>query len=55
MSDASSNSHLAATLVELLRQQGQQSEAQQAILLGMFEQQQQIFESHKEEVASLLE
>jgi hypothetical protein len=55
MSDAPSNRDLAATLVELLRQQRQQSEAQQAILMGMLEQQRQNFESHKEEVASLLE
>jgi transposase InsO family protein len=46
---------LAETLVELLRQQKQQSEAQQAILMGMLEQQKNTLEAHKADVTSLLE
>ena len=53
-SSSPSNGELASTLVELLRQQQRQSEAQQAILMGMLEQQKQNFESHKAEVTSLL-
>ena len=53
-SSSPSNGELASTLVELLRQQQKQSEAQQAILMGMLEQQKQNFEAHKAEVTSLL-
>ena len=53
-SSSPSNGELASTLVELLHQQQKQSEAQQAILMGMLEQQKQNFEAHKAEVTSLL-
>ena len=53
-SSSPSNGELALTLVELLRQQQKQSEAKQAILIGMLEQQKQNVEAHKAEVTSLL-
>ena len=53
-SSSPSNGELASTLVELLCQQQKQSEVQQAIFMGMLEQQKQNFEVHKAEVTSRL-